>query len=301
MRTLLLCYNRALARWLAGSLADEYAERIAVRHFHGLCREWCQRAGIRFSPPKRNAAKFWRDEAPSLLLDAVTATDDRFDAVVVDEGQDFHPDWWVPVEALNRDGDGGPLYVFYDPAQNLFVDGQSTLPALGRPFVLPCNCRNTRRIAETCGEFLGAEIQTRPEAPEGVAPVFLDAPNGPEQCRAIDRLVGDWIRRGKLAPRQICVLSPWRRERGSLARETEVGGVPLTEDLKSWERGDGILVTTIRAFKGLEADAVILVDVPAPDRNEQFTTTDLYVGCSRAKHLLAVIRREPFQLRSPDR
>jgi ATP-dependent exoDNAse (exonuclease V) alpha subunit len=50
-------------------------------------------------------------------------------------------------------------------------------------------------------------------------------------------------------------------------------------------------MTTIRAFKGLEADVVILLlDSPAkPD--SVFTTTDYYVAASRAKHVLHVVSK----------
>ena len=41
--------------------------------------------------------------------------------------------------------------------------------------------------------------------------------------------------------------------------------------------------------KGLEADAMVLVDVPALDAG--FRKEHLYVACSRARHLLTVIGR----------
>jgi len=111
-RTLLVCYNKALAAWLRDSLPETYAESITVRHFHGLCREWCNKAAIPFAPPSRNSDQFWRSEAPAMLLDALDLVHDRFDAVVVDEGQDFYPDWWLSLEMLNTNTDLGCMYVF---------------------------------------------------------------------------------------------------------------------------------------------------------------------------------------------
>ncbi len=35
--TLFVCYNRALAAWLEGSLAERYRDKITIRHFHGFC------------------------------------------------------------------------------------------------------------------------------------------------------------------------------------------------------------------------------------------------------------------------
>ena len=42
-------------------------------------------------------------------------------------------------------------------------------------------------------------------------------------------------------------------------------------------------------LKGLETDAMVLVDVPEIDGN--FRKEHLYVACSRARHLLTVLMR----------
>ena len=139
-KTLLLCYNKELASWLKQTIAQELSELIHVYHFHGLCRQLCVKAGIRFSPPPHNEDIFWKEDAANLLWEAVEAIPYRYDSVVVDEAQDFCPDWWQPLELLNVEDENGYLYVFYDPAQNLYNDGNISIPALGEPFHLPTNC-----------------------------------------------------------------------------------------------------------------------------------------------------------------
>ena len=54
-----------------------------------------------------------------------------------------------------------------------------------------------------------------------------------------------------------------------------------------------MLFATIRSFKGLEADAVLMVDVVAPGSLPHFSQADFYVGCSRAKHQLATQAMAP--------
>jgi hypothetical protein len=54
-----------------------------------------------------------------------------------------------------------------------------------------------------------------------------------------------------------------------------------------------MLFATIRSFKGLEADAVLMVDVVAPGSLPHFFQADFYVGGSRAKHLLAILAMAP--------
>ncbi len=54
------------------------------------------------------------------LLEAVDAPGPRYDAIVVDEGQDFEDDWWLLLQLLLNDPDAGILYVFYDSNQAIY-------------------------------------------------------------------------------------------------------------------------------------------------------------------------------------
>ena len=62
------------------------------------------------------------------------------------------------------------------------------------------------------------------------------------------------------------------------------GGEKSIED---WRQGRVIWTSTIKAFKGLEADCVILADGPAPG-SAGFSVAELYVAASRAKHFLII-------------
>jgi len=120
MRTLFLCYNKALAEWLRESLSPEYKGKIDIYHFHHLAHDTCQKAGIAFEP--KSSPTFWKEESAELLMQAASSLAElKYDAVVADEGQDFLADWWFAIDELNQQGAQGPLYVFYDPAQTLFT------------------------------------------------------------------------------------------------------------------------------------------------------------------------------------
>lgn len=295
LRTLFLCFNRALAEWIDESLPDPFRELVTVRHFHALCSDFCQKTGIPFASPRGALdGRFWREEAPGLLLDALDLTNDRFDAVVVDEGQDFHAPWWIPVEALLREPESGGLFVFYDPAQNLFTDLASgpPVPNLGEPFALNVNCRNTQRIAALCSRIQDSPIATRPGAPRGAECEVQLAEGDAEQRSGCERRLRDWLGAGKLKPSQVAVLCPRSRDNSSLAGVTSLAGRRLTDDLDEWRADRGFLFSTVRSFKGLEADAAILLDVPTPGKIPQFTRNDYYVAASRAKHLLVVLARD---------
>ena len=126
--------------------------------------------------------EFNLDDDPRIpLRQALDKVDKRYDAIVVDEGQDFFSEWWLPLELLNTEGDKGPFYVFYDPAQNLFVQDDLSTPDLGTPYELPTNCRNTKHIADVCSRVRGIDIKVRADAPEGTKCEVLTAETAEKQ------------------------------------------------------------------------------------------------------------------------
>jgi hypothetical protein len=288
LKTLLVCYNRVLADWLKGSLPTEYEDRIAVFNFHSLCNMYCRKAGIPFIPDHSESNDFWKHKAPDLFIQAIDRIAERFDAIVVDEGQDFFPDWWLPLEMINREEDAA-FYLFYDPAQNLYVGDDLSIPNLGTPITLPTNCRNTAKIAKVCSRIRGIDIPVRNDAPVGDEAIVRFAPSPWEQAEFCQQIVGEWLGQGRLGPSQIVIQSPRARKRCSIADVTKIRNVPITEKLDKWKEGKGVLFSTIRSFKGLEADAVLIVDVHSPRDFSHFSLADFYVACSRAKHLLAVL------------
>lgn len=287
---LFVCYNKTLANWINSTLADEYKSKITVKHFHGLCAEWAKKAGMNWSPTNGSQTnEFWRDAAGDILLDAIDYIPQRFDAVIVDEGQDFYPNWWMPLEMINREEESGPMYVFFDPKQNLYIDQKGSLPALGEPLMLPTNCRNTQSIAQKCSDILDVSIATKEGAPVGDKPLNISFDNETEIKNFIKKTTSNWLK-GKLTYSQIAILSPNKKSKSAVRDLLTIDNSVFTEDVESWKSSKGILYSTIKNFKGLEADAVILVDIPLDEKNQYFKTADYYVACSRAKHLLIIVK-----------
>ena len=292
-RTLFLCYNKALAEWLRDALPEECGDLVHVYHFHKLCSDLCRQAAISFRPPQEDAGGFWTHEAPELLWNAIESLQVRYDAVVVDEGQDFHADWWDPIELIDENGENGYLYVFYDPAQNLYNDEGVSIPSLGKPYPLPTNCRNTRAIADTCGAIIDRPIETRQGTPPGIETEIVQIEDDRDTIRYLNDWVKGWIKREGLRASQIAILSPSKKSKSSLSDRGHFAGISLTENLDDWRDGRGILFSTIRSFKGLESDIVVMIDVVEPGSIGTFLRSDLYVGCSRAKHVLKILTEIP--------
>ena len=164
---------------------------------------------------------------------------------------------------------------------------EPSLPAeFGAPYPLTVNCRNTARIAAHCAALAGYENQTRPGTPPSDEPEIVSVPTLAHALRQAGRRVRKLCMpsQGGLKTSQVAVLAP-SRTRGEWP--PDFGAVPLTGDLDEWRKGKGVLIDSWGRFKGLEADAVVIIEVPA--KNGRRTNANRYVARSRAKHLLTVI------------
>jgi superfamily I DNA/RNA helicase len=126
-----------------------------------------------------------------------------------------------------------------------------------------------------------------PQCPEGSPVETYSVPSGEECKKVVSRVLRDLLRNQGFKPNQIIILSPHRLEHSSVAGLDEVDGTPL----KGFPCGveGAIQHATISGFKGLESDAVVLIDVNPEDPRSDARAQ--YVAASRAKHFLAVIQK----------
>ena len=304
-RVLLLCFNEPLA----AHLAREADGAFTVETFHDFCDRLARRAKLPFTRPKggdKAARRFYEEEAPMLLLHALEQLpDERYDAVVVDEGQDFLPDWWPCLDQALADGREGTLYAFYDPIQNLHGGGPpEALKVL--PFQLSHNCRNTRRIAEYTARQVRQlkvrqtdakimdEVVVRPGTPKGAKVEKITCRSDAEVVQKVGERIEQLVDKGRIEPDRIAIISTRRREKSPFAAHRPAGRFALRnlDESRSGSAG-AVVFDTLHRCKGLEWDVVILLDLP----NEHITARDRarqrYIAASRARHLLVVVRLQP--------
>jgi superfamily I DNA/RNA helicase len=294
-RVLLLCFNRALARQLKEAVAD-FPEVMAM-HLHGFMAAMIREAGLEDQVPAADPEDVFTLFQPLLCVDALSrmGPDHQFDLVVVDEAQDILRTAYLDVlESALRGGlTGGAWRFFYDPRQNLFegVDpnGMKRLldcrPALYR---LKINCRNTAPIAVAVSLLSGTDSDETlsVEGPEVETVWYSD---DAEQRRLASRHVGRLLAQG-LRPADVVILSRRRVESSCFAGG--LMGLPYAIDLSEDNpvKGDRVAFRTITAYKGLEADVILLVDVDRLRGRE--AASSLYVGASRARSQLAIFINE---------
>ncbi len=76
----------------------------------------------------------------------------NFDAIIVDEGQDFKELWWLIIEEISSNSSEQILYIFHDDQQSL-IPIKSTYPIQNSPFPMSKNCRNSGKIFEVVKKF----------------------------------------------------------------------------------------------------------------------------------------------------
>ena len=292
-RTLFLCYNRPLKDWLSDAVPASFGDDLVIDTYHGITSKLCKTAGVPlWEMGDTGSPAFWNELAPEALMQACErlAPEHKFDAVVVDEGQDFRDLWWLSLESLFRDPDRKVCYyVFYDPHQNLFVTNPSVPEELGQPYELRENCRNTVRIATHCAALIGYEISFRNGAPTGDEPEMVQARTLVEAFRQAGQRVRALCmpNLGGLKVSQVAVLAPGRTEPHWPKR---FGAISATTSFERWSEDGGVLIASWGRFKGLEADAIVIIETPADDDARERAYR--YVARSRAKHLLTVIEVE---------
>jgi len=104
-RVLLTCHNKMISDELKKRLSGK---GIEVMHFTSLCTQLCEWAGMptrKIEPRpdedprdfKLRQSRYFDEELPELMLRVLEQHPEwKYDAVIIDEGQDFHDLWWLP-------------------------------------------------------------------------------------------------------------------------------------------------------------------------------------------------------------
>ncbi|MDL2288101.1 NERD domain-containing protein [Oscillospiraceae bacterium OttesenSCG-928-F05] len=269
-RVLFLCFNRFLMEELR---RKNQGTAIA---FYNLPSLMVRETGFSGTPTDDDITSYLNQ------YDAVGNWD--YKHIIVDEGQDFDDAHLGILSAIAQLA-GGAFYVFYD--KNQLVQRRE-LPEWVRSaecrLVLRRNCRNTHSIATTAGRPIDVAPVLWEKCPQGKTPSFHLAGGKDAVVMKLEALIATYLE-AKIPMDQIVVLTAKTEERSLLSGTDRIGKWPLVRS-----RGEtGLLFTTARKFKGLEAAAVIVVDVDATTFGTPEERNLFYVGASRAKDFLDIV------------
>ncbi|MCG8599250.1 MAG: AAA family ATPase [Verrucomicrobiales bacterium] len=286
---LLTCYNRALSMWMARHLKD--CPNVTVMNFHS----WGRRNGVVFT--KETAEHF--GETFLEVLSEGRGDAGRFDAVLVDEAQDFEPGWFRCLLASMKDPENGDLLIVADGAQSLYSRSKISWKELGikaqgrthsQRFDLNRNYRNSTEILSLAETFATrTELQAGADSDDsiravrvdptlgyrgtGASPLLLIRHSWEDEVEAVIGLVkrmldGRWCDRtmAPLQPGEIAILYP----RATSAQKRMLEELPgkLSEACQvsatrgtasSGDPANSVQIQTIHSSKGLQFRAVILL------------------------------------------
>lgn len=155
---LVLCYNKTLANFLRTSIAQDSMKNVEVIHFHG----WINKI---FSSLKLKNGLF-RDkeisENISRISDSMLNSISKYDAILIDEGQDLEKEWLGFIVKMLRNPEHSHLMLASDGAQNLYNRRYTLksvgIKAAGRTSIMRENYRNTKEILDFAHTFLSDEL-----------------------------------------------------------------------------------------------------------------------------------------------
>ena len=282
-RVLLTCFNRNLAEYMASDAT--LPKEIEVCHFHGLCTKMARRAELSSQLAHGQGTQTWYDHTlPNLLQEATELVGPQYDAIVVDEGQDFKDHWWLPLQFLLPDPDRGIVYISFDDNQNVYRTA-GELPDGLDGFHLTNNIRNTQHIHHTVLEFYRSDVKPDSKGPPGRPPEVHFYANDQALKQYLRQALHRLTVQEGIAGEDIVILTPRSREHSVLWRFGALGNFRLTN---RWPPGHNeVYCTSVYMFKGLESPVVILAEV-YPSTNQDIEAV-LYVACSRARNHLVVL------------
>ena len=287
-QVLFLCYNSNMAEYAAVSLDNR--PNITVSTYHSYIMKLLG---------NKTLFKYSAQELSKEFLDGNCCDVPKYDAVIMDEGQDlFYTEVFDVLDAILREGlSGGAWVVFLDPNQNIFnpVDDFDLILEyileLYRPAILSLhtNCRNTQPIASRT-----AALTITPPArnlklsgPKVVTRTYVKRAD----FLATFRKELQSLLTSGISPVDIVLLSRRKKENSLLDSTDEICGIKIIERADLSFLGDKCLnYFTVQSFKGLESKIVFYIDVTGFSSIEDRMLN--YVAMSRAKLRLYVFYDE---------
>jgi hypothetical protein len=318
-RILLLCYNRLLAAYLAETMAGR--DNVKVMTFHG----WGKRNGVDFEKSEDENA-FGERLLPHLQNGGIDRG--RYDAVLIDEAQDWPCSWFQCAKLALRDPDKGDLLIVGDGSQSLYkrrpfswkeAGVQATGRTINKKFDLDRNYRNTAEILRAARPFSakarheGDGVLALPINPDtaqrnGTQPWLIKLDDTASECHYAAALIETWLRGGidihgqrrRVKPSDIAILYPRKRtdtalqglcdRLNSFTRAALLAGPKPTGTL----RDEAVRIMPMHSSRGLQFRIVLLLwaDLLPSRFKESDEAIDrglLYVAMTRAEDMLVIM------------
>ena len=206
--------------------------------------------------------------------------------IVIDEGQDLDDCLLEHLSCL-MELMGGTFYIFYDRNQAIIKNTSAKENWIDRHadcrLVLYRNCRNTAEIASTIGSIIHASVKHYVNDLHGYLPKASFYTTEKELVGIAAGFVQRMLQE-KVPLQDMVILSVHSVAHSMLQGVHELAGIPVSNTPAPGQ----LWFTSIRKFKGLEAKAVLIIDLHISELPKLLIQRLLYVGASRANSCLQV-------------
>lgn len=331
-KILILCYNISLSRSIEQlihhmmhepdnlfdfdftkeeSNLEVSSRNIQVRNFHS----WL-----------KNDLKINESEIPLIIEKLISgeAILPMYDAILIDEGQDFEPEWFQLVSHL-LNPETKSLLLVEDRAQDIYKRKRSYIQDTGLNFqgrskILSINYRNTAQVVKFAWDFyqkhsalknkvVSREYEGEIIAPQstkrkGVEPAIIKTDSFFKEAKIVARQIKKLHEQYKVPFYEMLILYRVKKTYNMsyidvLKRALEEEGINyywLTENSMSKrnfeKEQDSVKISTIESSKGLDFQAVFIVNVDnmpfALEEDKEREASLLYIGMTRAKEFLCL-------------
>ena len=238
--------------------------------------------------------------------------DKKFDVLIVDEGQDFHKNWYEVLKQMVKDD--GHMFLFYDPLQKQISNSMAEKLNENKDsypyFNLTANYRNSSAITNFLSKLINkfySDVNasySKFSKFDGKKPEFIVADTFDEIVDKSKNKVIRLISEEKFNGRDIAMLSDLSMKpsnynsKNSLRANLEENNLEVISAreyaMPYIKEGyeNKITFDSIKRFKGLEKPIIILVNLDNNLDNED-KMRDIYSGLSRARgHLIIVSNQQ---------
>ena len=272
-KVLFLCYNRKLCDFLR----EKYmCENVHYYTIDALACYLCNTSTADYG------------QLENTLMEMYYSGVFPYKHIIIDEGQDFGQNRIEESSVIQTlesivlsDEIKGTFYLFYD--KNQLVQGRQIPQYIADSdckLTLYKNCRNTENIAITSMRPLGKDKKPKmfQGCVKGVSPDIHIASSEADSLEYLNKVLK------KLTDEKyedIVILTCTTEDQSWLSANCVNGSYPFNNRQ--------IKFTSCRKFKGLEADAIVLIDVMRSTFDVGGNNLVFYVGASRARFRLSII------------
>ena len=280
-KVLFLCYNDLLKQ----NIRQESNEEFEVFSIHSFAEDYLKKYNEKlYNEFQENVDheemmnKFIKEASNNKAQKRIF-----YDSIIIDEGQDFTEEWFKVIKEFLDDNSS--LCVFYDKNQmlyNKYGRTDSSFLEIGTKYELNRNMRNTDEICLSSLSVIDFnKNKVKLNGVTGIEPDIIFSEDNFDNTNKLINVIRELKKNEYLRDDNITIITMEAKKK-----------LKYKKGISDVFNG---AVESIRRFKGLESDIIIIPDIPHNFMDDIDSRNSLYVGMSRAKvHVILIIDTEQF-------